>query len=426
MNKILYSLLALLLFSNVTFAQLMSDEDHRIMMNTFAANVNTVLMTECPQGMSLDQFKKNIVTGVNALSNTAKSSINTYATPLMTYAQQFKTANNLSVDNTDQLYFLSSFAPSTVIQNGKLVESTTTPGLTATEMWTCAMSSFNTGDCNLSGLVSDTSDIQLLAKAATTLLTKQIGITGVWVMIGGFRDCMRHRPENFDFIGKEHNRLLDEFYNQAVSNNIQKDSLNSFLKSFAMSYAESKYNYSQAQKNTLENIVDYSINVLPLLDMSTDFYSNLPNNGAISTNCKRYLDNLHNVLFYDQIAPVNICGYIQIIEQNAYSDRLLSNNDLSILYSATSVFKNSIAYWGSNAEKWSSYFPTLEEPNPNTDSSRFCWKCIWRADGIGAIKSFLDASGGTVPGAGLPTGATINDTIAGAVSASITKALEQL
>ena len=63
MKKIIYGLFALILSANTIGQTLMSDEDHRIMMNGFATNVNMVLTTELPVGMTLDQFKKTIVNG---------------------------------------------------------------------------------------------------------------------------------------------------------------------------------------------------------------------------------------------------------------------------------------------------------------------------------------------------------------------------
>ena len=190
MKKILYGIFALILCSNVTFGQvpLMSDEAHRIMMNDYATNLNTILTAECPQGITIDQFKKKIVNGELTLSSTAQTSILTYAEPLKTYGTQFATNNNLTAITDAEKIFLSSFAPSTLIQNGKLITITAIAGPTATEMWDCALASFNTSDCGISGLVSDKSDIMLLDKTVSAFLSNQ----GVLIMLNGFNECRQY------------------------------------------------------------------------------------------------------------------------------------------------------------------------------------------------------------------------------------------
>ena len=193
MKKIVYIILALLLNSHITIGQtaLMSDEDHRIMMNDYAVNLNTVLTAECPQGITIDQFKKKIVNGELILSSTAQTSILTYAEPLKTYGTQFAITKNLTATTDAEKIFLSSFAPSTTIDSeGNLVESTTVPGLTAIEMWSCALNSFNTGDCGMNGIISDKTDIKLLSKATTTILTQYAGNTGFLVMLNEFGECI--------------------------------------------------------------------------------------------------------------------------------------------------------------------------------------------------------------------------------------------
>ena len=193
MKKILYSIFVLILCSNPTFGQttpLMSDEAHRIMMNDYATNLNTILTAECPQGITIDQFKKKIVNGEITLSSTAQTSILTYAEPLKTYGVQFASTNNLTATTDAEKIFLSSFAPSTVIQNGKLIESISKEGLTSMDMWNCALNSFKTSECNFYGLVSDKKDIMVLKKSSITFLTQYAGDTGVLVLIGGFRECL--------------------------------------------------------------------------------------------------------------------------------------------------------------------------------------------------------------------------------------------
>ncbi len=187
-KNILHSLLATFLFSNVIFAQLISDEQHRIMMNTYATNLNAALAPSCPQGLTIDQYKRGIVNGNYYLNGTAQTSIITAALPLLDYGDKFAIAKGLNAPNDNYKYFYSTFAPSTTIQNGKLVESTA--GLTAVEMWTCALETFGTDNCGSTALVSDKYNMDILASASVNKLNLYAGNMGVLVMLSGFGDCM--------------------------------------------------------------------------------------------------------------------------------------------------------------------------------------------------------------------------------------------
>lgn len=197
MKKILFSLIVAMMMSNIGFGQesSISDDAYRSKIYQFSYHINTVLLTECPQGIDLNEFKRQIINGDVELSNTAKSSIHNYATPLIDYATDFKAQKNLSTNNSAELYFLSSFSPSTNIVDGKIIEITTK--LDPNEMWYCALKSFKTDDNEMKALVSDNSDIQLLSKAATSFLTKYAGDTGVWIMISGFSNCLDEHNNKF-------------------------------------------------------------------------------------------------------------------------------------------------------------------------------------------------------------------------------------
>ncbi|MGG7036434.1 MAG: hypothetical protein ACI7YS_14745 [Flavobacterium sp.] len=191
MKNILYGIVATLFMTTASFGQLMSDEDHRTMINNFAGNVNTVLLTECPQGMDINQFKKKILTGEIQLSNTAKSSINSYGATVRTYGSQFASNKGITITTDAEKYILSSFAPSTAINGGFLVESTTAAGLTAEEMWTCAILNLNNDECGGTfGLIGgNKTEVKRLLTAVMNDLTIWAGNTGAAIMIGGFSEC---------------------------------------------------------------------------------------------------------------------------------------------------------------------------------------------------------------------------------------------
>ncbi|MGG7036286.1 MAG: hypothetical protein ACI7YS_13975, partial [Flavobacterium sp.] len=191
MKKILYGVFATLLLTTATFGQtLMSDEDHRIMMHTYEANVNAVLAAEGYEGMTLDQFKRNIITGVLPLSGVSILSILNYVEPLKTYGAQFAAAKGIPVTTEPEKIFLSGFAPSTAISGGFLVENTTSVGLTAVEMWTCAIRALNPGQCAPFGVVGGNKNNIKSILGQVNNLANQAGMVGVAITVIGFGDCV--------------------------------------------------------------------------------------------------------------------------------------------------------------------------------------------------------------------------------------------
>jgi hypothetical protein len=202
MKKILFSFIFTVMMSNLGFSQASSitDEAYRSKILQFSYNLNIVLLTDCPQDVSLNELKNKIINGEIELSNNAKSLIHNYAIPLINYAEDFKLQKNLNTENNSELYFLSSFSPSTNIIDGKIIEITTK--LNPNEMWYCALKSFKTDESEMKALVTDNTDIHLISKAATSYLTKNAGNTGVWIMLSGFSNC------------------LDEYNNKFTSDNL--------------------------------------------------------------------------------------------------------------------------------------------------------------------------------------------------------------
>jgi len=162
------------------------------MMNDYAVNLNTVLTAECPQGITIDQFKKKIVSGELTLSSSAQATILAYAEPLKTYGTQFATVKNLTVITDAEKIFLSSFVPSTAINSsGNLIEGTTLDGLTALEMWTCAIETCTANGCSPFGVVGgNKTNIGHLTKTVTTILTSHASTIGVAILMNGFGDCL--------------------------------------------------------------------------------------------------------------------------------------------------------------------------------------------------------------------------------------------
>lgn len=192
MKNMLFSLLAVFLISNGGVAQLMSDQDHLTMMNSYKTNLNNILAPYATQqGISIDQLKRNVVNGEFSLA-TETVNITNAASQLKIYGYNFANNKGLYAPDDNYAYFYAAFAPSTLVSNSKLIESTTTAGLNATEMWDCTLNAFNTSNCGSSALVSDKNDIYKLATASVNKFPSNNRTMSILLLVSGFGDCTKH------------------------------------------------------------------------------------------------------------------------------------------------------------------------------------------------------------------------------------------
>src|SRR5690606_2227937 len=86
------------------------------------------------------------------------------------------------------------------------------------------------------------------------------------------------------------------------------------------------------------------------IDVSENLYSG-KNIELVSGHCKEILDNLHSILFSDNEIGL-IVKNIESMEESAYKNSNLTNSDLYVIFTATSVAKNTIVYWNENYNEW--------------------------------------------------------------------------
>ncbi|KAB1156920.1 hypothetical protein [Flavobacterium luteum] len=312
MKKIIYSFFVFLLCSTIAMAQtgLMSDEDHRIMMNEYATNLNTVLTAELPQGITIDQFKKKIVNGELTLSSTAQASILTYAEPLKTYGTQFATTKNLIATTDAEKIFLSSFTPSTLIdENGDLIESDTTGGLSYQDIWQCAVEVCNTVGCNPFGMVDSNSEsINLLSKAVTATLTNHANTLGVAVIMGDIDNRFSH----YVYL-KKMAFNLSKSQNFISIKNIIVGFLNSSKDTVKIDYLISKENLNEIEKLELANSLGFQS-----IEQAYYFELNM-NNDLVAINNEFGIKNLKDTEKYMVISSA-----LKYLNNNNYFSRVRS------------------------------------------------------------------------------------------------------
>ena len=78
-----------------------------------------------------------------------------------------------------------------------------------TEIWDCAMQSFNVENCATQTVVQDKKNLNKLASYCVTKLTKSTAVVGVEIMLSGFSGCVgrRSRPGISRFRRGESSRL---------------------------------------------------------------------------------------------------------------------------------------------------------------------------------------------------------------------------
>ena len=160
----------------------------------------------------------------------------------------------------------------------------------------------------------------------------------------------RFHYSDFEFIGVEHNAILG-----GVLEDIIKDSN---IKNEDLGIEMSNYIFEKSSKLiSSDKEVEYSKHVIDEMiynpiDVTKNLYP-IEKQDILSDNSKVVLDELHKVLFSENEISIMI-NDIEEIERLSYNDVNLTNSDLYVIFTATSIAKNTIEYWEVNYDNWSS------------------------------------------------------------------------
>lgn len=138
-----FSLLLLITLNFTIFAQT-NYKQWNTMMVQHKSIVDSVLLAACPKGLEVTDFKHQIIEGKLNLSETSTAEILKSSELLKKYAEEFITKNNISVDSDDELLLYASFNPNFPI-NDNFYQTLGAPGLTADEIWDCAVDAVGLG-----------------------------------------------------------------------------------------------------------------------------------------------------------------------------------------------------------------------------------------------------------------------------------------
>jgi hypothetical protein len=158
----------------------------------------------------------------------------------------------------------------------------------------------------------------------------------------------RFKASEFAFVGEQHNQFVDSVKTYMIKDSIKEADF--------LLFAERKINsdIEVTYKDSLDlekDLVHQTILTKP--DDSKHIIDFLPS--QTFPHVRPYLESLENIVMSDTLDVSEITSNIEQLEDNAYNDKNLTNDDLAILFPATSVAKSSIDYWNIHLVEWDSY-----------------------------------------------------------------------
>lgn len=219
----------------------------------------------------------------------------------------------------------------------------------------------------------------------------------------------RLTSKDLEFVGIQHNQILEKVYNFIVENKIDnenKSKVVDFMLEMAKENSKSDDEFDFAS-NLIKDVFakKYSSDRLYTDDMAE----------KLSDIDRGYLDKLNDLLNHNYENSNEFTQAVLELENSIDNDKNLNNNDLSVLYTATNTAKYSFQYWERNSEKWVSL-------NKNESTMKRGGRRIVGADVIGGAAGAWIVN--VMPGAGqVAYGSAI---VGGAVANSLCEAGSQL
>jgi hypothetical protein len=168
---------------------------------------------------------------------------------------------------------------------------------------------------------------------------------------------IRIKALDLEYLGVEHNRVLDNYFQGVVQNNIKLNETKQFAYN-TISQSVNIYETSIQDSNLILVLVDRYMDTS--LDFSNSFYRNFEIEAEISSNLQTYLDELHSYVYNENETISETLSNINNLERSAESDLNLNNKDLAILFSGTNIAKHSLKYWDINLINWNRHGSAMQ------------------------------------------------------------------
>lgn len=222
--------------------------------------------------------------------------------------------------------------------------------------------------------------------------------------------------KQLEFVGVEHNKMLNEVYEFIKNENIDKKTGKLKIENFLISKINSNTEYSN-QSNKIgidytKDVFSRKINLNSSLKLSSKKSSN-----SLADN---YIDRLDQILTNIDFNDNSVLMTINSIEQEIEQDENLTDENKITLLSATQVSRYSYNYWSENWDNWLALVDVNKSSfNKRTKSAG---GNIVKGDVAGAIGGAAGAwAVNVIPGAGQVAygGAIIGAGVAGSVGVAV-------
>lgn len=250
-------------------------------------------------------------------------------------------------------------------------------------------------------------------------------VFGLLITMTFFQSCEKDdnslstkiNAKQLEFVGVEHNIMLNEVYDYIKNENLNKETGKSKIESFLISKISSLKEYSKQSRdignNYAKDIFSKKIKLNSSLKLANKSSNSLTDN---------YINRLDQILTNIDFNDNSVLEAINSIEQEIEQDGNLTNEDMITLLSATQVSRYSYNYWSENWDKWlalanknkSSLYKSAKTTSAGGD--------IVKGDVAGAIGGAAGAwAVNVIPGAGQVAygGAIIGAGVAGSVGVAV-------
>jgi len=186
-------------------------------------------------------------------------------------------------------------------------------------------------------------------------------IATVFMGVSSFGQTIK--SSDLEFVGIEHNRLLEKIFSQIDNKNYSKEKKKQVAYQILLDDIKSK-NLTNEDEVKVKKILDETFKGTYLKDKDKLYPKEFSNH--LSNEVKNLLDELNTVLKTESTSSKEIIQKIKSFE-NRVSNSNLKDNDLIILYSATNTAKYSVEFW-----------ENLVNNNPQNYAALSC--CGWLLD----------------------------------------------
>jgi hypothetical protein len=250
-----------------------------------------------------------------------------------------------------------------------------------------------------------------------------------------FQACHQdHAPEipviqaaELEFIGIEHNEKLQDTFEFLVANqnSMGRKSILSnkqAVEQFLISAQESNSKYP-ASMNAIG--VAYTKQLFASSNQQFARQEVYFEDFELGDRVRIYLEKLNSILSVQTFGDTRVVQEIKVLEETIALENSLSDRELVLLYSATSVARHSYTYWSENHENWA-------QLGPNWTSQHYSYKTgpagnIVKADVAGAVAGAVGAWAVNVvvgPGQVAYGGAILGGAVSGSVFQGVIEFLD--